>query len=85
MLPVAGLVTVVIAHLAGVVVGSRLLKMNGGVLLGTCAGAGTSAGALAAIRDVSQSNVPTLGYGISYAVGNVLLALSGTILVALTT
>jgi putative transport protein len=84
MLPFAGLVTVVAAHLAAVLVGSHVLKMNGGVLLGACAGAGTSAGALAAVRDASQSNVPTLGYGVSYAVGNVLLAISGTILVALT-
>jgi len=54
--------------------------MNGGVLLGTCAGARTSVGALATIRDVANSSVQTLGYGIAYGIGNVLLALSGTIL-----
>ena len=51
MLPVAGLITVVAAHLAGVLDGSHLLKMNGGVLLGACPCAGTSAGALATIRE----------------------------------
>lgn len=71
------------AHLAAVLIGSHILKMNGGVLLGVCAGAGTSAGALAAVRDVAKSDVPSLGYGISYAIGNVLLAVSGTVIVAL--
>jgi len=82
MLPLSGLIIVIAAHLAGVLFGSYFLNMNGGVLLGVCAGGGTSAGALAAVREVAKSNVPTLGYGISYAIGNVLLALSGTILIA---
>jgi len=45
----------------------------------------TSAGALAAIRNVANSSVPTLGYGIVHAIGNVLLALSGTILATVLT
>ena len=39
--------------------------------------------ALAAIQEAAKSAVPTLGYGVSYAVGNVLLALWGTVIVAL--
>ena len=39
--------------------------------------------ALAAIQEAAKSTIPTLGYGVSYAVGNVLLALWGTIIVAL--
>ena len=39
---------------------------------------------LAALQDVARSRVPTLGFGVSYAVGNVLLVLSGTAIVALT-
>jgi putative transport protein len=58
--------------------------MNGGVLLGT-RGARTSAGALAAIRNVANRSVSALGYGIAYAIGNVLLDLSGTILAAVLT
>ena len=81
MLPLAGAVVVCAAHLVAVLFGSHVLKINSGVLFGTCAGARTSAGALAAIRDVaSSSSVPTLGYVIAYVIGNVLLALSGTIL-----
>ncbi len=75
------IVVVVLSYGAAVLVGSRIFKMNEGVLLGTCAGAGTSAPALAAIQDVAKSQVPTLGYGLGYAIGNMLLALWGAIIV----
>ena len=82
-LVIAGLVTVLVPHLVGVIVGYWGFKMQPGVLLGVCAGAGTATPALAAIQEAAKSPVPTLGYGISYAVGNVLLALWGTVIVAL--
>ena len=52
-----------------------------GLLLGVCAGACTSAPALAAVQEVARSKIPTLGYGVSYAIGNVLLALWGSVIV----
>ncbi|HEX7019761.1 MAG TPA: TrkA C-terminal domain-containing protein, partial [Gemmatimonadaceae bacterium] len=79
----AGVLTVLIPHLVGVIVGRWAFHMEPGVLLGVCAGAGTATPALAAIQEVARSTVPTLGYGVSYAVGNVLLALWGTVIVAL--
>ncbi len=82
-LVVAGLLTVLLPHLVGVVVGWWGFKMHPGVLLGVCAGAGTATPALAAIQEAAKSAVPTLGYGVAYAVGNVLLALWGTVIVAL--
>ncbi len=82
-LVVAGLLTVLLPHLVGVVVGWWGFKMHPGVLLGVCAGAGTATPALAAIQEAAKSPVPTLGYGVAYAVGNVLLALWGTVIVAL--
>ena len=82
-LVMAGLVTVLLPHLVGVVVGRWAFGMHPGVLLGVCAGAGTATPALAAIQEAAKSAVPTLGYGVSYAVGNVLLALWGTVIVAL--
>jgi putative transport protein len=80
---VAGLLTVLTPHLVGVLVGHWAFKMHPGVMLGVCAGAGTATPALAAIQEAAKSPVPTLGYGVSYAVGNVLLALWGTVIVAL--
>ena len=46
-------------------------------------GRGTATPALAAIQEAAKSAVPTLGYGVAYAVGNLLLALWGTVIVAL--
>jgi len=40
---------------------------------------------LAAVQEACESQVATLGYGVSYALGNILLALSGTFIVALMT
>jgi putative transport protein len=82
-LVIAGLLTVLVPHAVGVAVGRWVFHMHPGVLLGVCAGAGTATPALAAIQESARSSVPTLGYGVSYAVGNVLLALWGTVIVAL--
>jgi putative transport protein len=82
-LVVAGVLTIGISMLVGVFVGHKLMKMHPGVMLGVCAGASTATPALAAVQEAAKSAVPTLGYGVAYAVGNVLLALWGTVIVAL--
>jgi putative transport protein len=82
-LVLAGLITVLLPHLVGVITGKWIFGMHPGVLLGVCAGAGTATPALAAIQEAAKSPVPTLGYGVAYAVGNVLLALWGTVIVAM--
>jgi putative transport protein len=79
----AGLVTVIVPHFVGVVLGRWVFRVHPGILLGVCAGAGTATPALAAIQEAAKSSVPTLGYGLSYAVGNVLLALWGAVIVTL--
>jgi putative transport protein len=83
VLVVAGVLVCAIPNLVTIVVGRYLLRLHPGVLLGICAGGGTSPAALAAVQDVARSRVPTLGYGVSYAVGNVLLALWGSVVVTL--
>ena len=82
-LVVAGALTITISLLIGVAVGRFLFKLHPGVLLGVCAGACTATPALAAVQEVARSSVPSLGYGVAYAVGNVLLAIWGTVIVAL--
>jgi putative transport protein len=82
-LVIAGALTVSVALLIGVVVGRWLFKMHPGVLLGVCAGACTATPALAAIQETARSSVPSIGYGVAYAVGNVFLAIWGTVIVAL--
>jgi putative transport protein len=82
-LAVAALVVVISAHFVTLMVGRHVFHVHPGILLGICAGAGTATPALAAVQEVAKSTVPTLGYGVSYAVGNVLLALWGTVIVSL--
>ncbi len=82
-LVLAGALTVSISLLIGVFVGRWLFRMHPGVLLGVCAGACTATPALAAIQEAARSSVPAMGYGVAYAVGNVLLAIWGTVIVAL--
>lgn len=82
-LVLASFLVVTFSHAVAVLFGSRILKMNGGVLLGACCGAGTSAAALAAVQSAAESRTPALGYGVGYALGNILLALWGTVLVAM--
>jgi len=78
---IAALAVVVTAHFVALLVGKFVFRMHPGILLGACAGAGTATPALAAVQEVAKSAVPTLGYGVSYAVGNVFLALWGTVIV----
>ncbi|WP_170565016.1 aspartate-alanine antiporter [Ruegeria atlantica] len=80
---IGSLAIVLLAHGSAIFVGHKVFKINEGVLAGTCCGAGTSAPALAAVQEAAQSQVPTLGYGLGYAVGNVLLALWGSVIILL--
>ncbi len=80
-LVVAGSLVCAIPNVVTILVGYYLLRLHPGIVLGICAGGGTSPAALAAVQDAARSRVPTLGYGVSYAVGNVLLALWGSVVV----
>ena len=80
-LVIAGVLVCLIPNVLTILAGRYLLRLHPGILLGICAGAGTSPAGLAAVQDKAGSKVPTLGYGVSYAVGNLLLALWGTVLV----
>ena len=82
-LVVAGALTTTIPLVIGILVGRWVFKMHPGVLLGVVAGGCTATPALAAVQEVAKSAVPSMGYGVAYAVGNVLLAIWGTIIVAM--
>ena len=77
----AGVLVCLVPNVVTILAGRYLLRLHPGILLGICAGAGTSPAGLAAVQEKAQSMIPTLGYGVSYAVGNLLLALWGSVLV----
>jgi putative transport protein len=80
---IAGIITVLVPHLVGVLVDYYGFKMHPGLLLGVCAGAGTATPARAAVQETARSPVSTVGYEISSAAGTVLLTLWGTVTVVL--
>jgi putative transport protein len=60
--------------------GRHVFKMHP-AFCSACVPARTATPALAAIQEAAKSSVPTLGYSVSHAVGNVLLALWGALIV----
>jgi putative transport protein len=81
---VAGLFVAVTPHIAALLFGRYVLKMNPVILLGACSGAGTVTAALRAIQDEAGSRLPVLGYTVPYAIGNILLTAWGPVIVVLT-
>jgi putative transport protein len=74
-----------IPHTVTILVGYHVARLPPGILLGLCAGAGTSAPALAALEKAADSKVPTLGYGMACATANILMAVWGTLIVVMGT
>jgi putative transport protein len=64
--------------------GKFVFRFDPAILLGCCAGARTTTAALGMICDAAKSQVPALGYTVTYAVGNTLLTIWGMIIVMLT-
>jgi putative transport protein len=76
-----GVFVTIMPFVVGLLAGKYIFKMHPGINLGACAGARTTTAALGAIQDAAKSNVPALGYTVTYAVGNVLLITWGVVIV----
>jgi putative transport protein len=79
-----GFVVAMTPHIAALLFGRYILKMNPVILFGACAGAGTVTAALRSIQDEADSKLPVLGYTVPYAIGNLLLTAWGPVIVMLT-
>ena len=69
----------------GMYVGKYVFRFDPAILLGCCAGARTTTAALGMICDTAKSQVPGLGYTVTYAVGNTLLTVWGMVIIILMT
>jgi putative transport protein len=78
-----GLVVAILPHVAAILFGRYVLKMNPIILLGACSGAGTITAALRAVQEEAESKLPALGYTVPYAIGNILLTAWGPVIVAM--
>ena len=70
--------------LVAFVFGRFVLKLNPVILLGAICGGQTVAAALNAVNEETDSATPVLGFTVTYAISNVLLAVWGPIIVAFT-
>jgi putative transport protein len=66
-------------------VGKYLFRFDDAIVLGCCSGARTTTASLGMINDRARSQIPGLGYTVTYAVGNTLLTVWGMVLVILLT
>jgi putative transport protein len=66
-------------------VGKYLFKFDDAIVLGCCSGARTTTASLGMINDRAKSQIPGLGYTVTYAVGNTLLTVWGMVIVMLLT
>jgi putative transport protein len=69
----------------GMFIAKYIFKFHPAILLGVCAGARTTTAALGMICDAAKSQVPGLGYTVTYAVGNTLLTICGMVIVMMLT
>jgi len=70
---------------SNVYVGKYLFKFDDAIVLGCCSGARTTTASLGMINDRAKSQIPGLGYTVTYAVGNTLLTIWGMVIVMLMT
>ena len=78
-----GMVVTMIPSLVAIVLGRWIFRMNPLMVVAGVTGAQTCMPALNALREVSESNIGALGYTVPYAIGNILLTISGPVVVAI--
>jgi putative transport protein len=78
-----GIVATAIPLILGMYVGKYIFKFHDALLLGIVSGARTTTASLGMVTDQAKSQIPALGYTVTYAVGNTLLTIWGMVLVML--
>jgi len=81
---IAGAVVTIIPMVVALYFGRFVLKLHPVVLLGALCGGQTVAASLSAVNEETESMTPVLGFTVTYAISNVLLAVFGPVIVALT-
>ncbi|NUR73117.1 MAG: aspartate-alanine antiporter [Hamadaea sp.] len=79
----AGLVVTLLPMFLTLFLGKWIYKWPTATNLGSTAGTFTTTASIGAVCDAAKSRVPVLGYTVPYAIGNTLLTIWGTVIVAL--
>ena len=78
-----GAVATTVPLVLGMFIAKYLFKFHDALTLGIVSGARTTTASLGLVCDQAKSQVPALGYTVTYAVGNTLLTLWGMVMVML--
>lgn len=76
-----GAVVTILPLVFGAYMGKYIFKFHPAILFGCCAGARTTTAALGMVNEQAKSTIPSLGYTITYAVGNTLLTMWGLVII----
>ena len=78
-----GAVATTIPLILGMFLGKYVFRFHDAILLGAVSGARTTTASLGMVCDIGKSQVPALGYTVTYAVGNTLLTIWGMVIIML--
>jgi putative transport protein len=78
-----GAVATTVPLILGMFIGKYVFRFHDAILLGAVSGARTTTASLGMVCDQAQSQVPALGYTVTYAIGNTLLTIWGMVLIML--
>ena len=78
-----GAVATTIPLILGMFVGKFIFRFHDALLFGIISGARTTTASLGLVCDAGRSQVPALGYTVTYAVGNTLLTIWGMVVIML--
>ena len=78
-----GAVATTIPLVLGMFLGKFVFRFHDALLLGIVSGARTTTASLGLVCDQAKSQIPALGYTVTYAVGNTLLTIWGMVLILL--
>lgn len=78
-----GIVVTTVPLILAMYVGKYVFRFDDAIVLGCCSGARTTTASLGMVNDRAKSQIPGLGYTVTYAVGNTLLTIWGMVIVML--
>jgi putative transport protein len=76
-----GAVATTVPLLLGMYIGKYIFRFHDALLLGIVSGSRTTTASLGLVCDQAKSQIPALGYTVTYAVGNTLLTIWGMVLI----
>jgi putative transport protein len=80
-----GVVATTVPLIIGMLIAKYVFRFDDAILLGVVSGSRTTTASLGMVNDAAKSQIPGLGYTVTYAVGNTLLTIWGMVLVMLLT